>query len=905
MRRQWPERKTYMQKALLIAEKPSLRRAIEEVYRKHESEIPYKIDFKEQSGHLLTLKMPSELDDSLKNWSWDHLPFNPEDYGGFKYKVISEKKTGHFKTPGERYNEIKGALKNGGYDFVINAGDPDQEGELLIQLVLKALKNTLPVKRYWSNDLTEPKILEALKNLRDDDNDPMFKNLLSAAYARQRSDYRVGMNLSEAGSLKMGTRVALGRVKTPIMAIVCRRENEIKNFRPTTVYGVVSEYSEGFTGQYFNPSEKNDGDISEKDKDQKGLVYFDTKQEAEDFIKRLPKEASVVSFESKKQETLPPKLFKLATAQIAAGKLGYNSAQTLSIIQSLYEKKYLSYPRTDCEYLSSGEDFEGMLKAAASVPSLVPFIKTVSKAKIGQVRVTKKWINDAKLKESGHSALVPTDNRPDFSSLTEDEQKIYELVCRQFVAIFLEPLIQNKTTLIADIGGNPFRSSGKTLVSEGYTAIFGTKFTDTEIPEHAKGDDLDITGFLVSEKTTQCPKRFTDADLIAVCEAPAKFLDDKSLKSLGKELKIGTPATRSSIIDGLVKRDKYLKRQKSGKVEHIVPTEEGMSIYENLKDFEICKVDMTGHWELELEDIREGKMTLAQMESGMKDDVARMIDEIKSAKMSAVAGKKAKKIIGTCPVCGGSIISAEKSFYCSNFRDGCKFGAFRKVCGATIEDNEFLSMIGGGVITKTLKKDSYTWEQPLCYKNGKIEFIVEEKTASDFICPVCGKQMSQDSTFVVCSCGFKFRKVIGGHTMTVEEMTELKDKGKTPVIKGLTGKSGKTYDAFFTVKDDKKGLAYNFPEREVEDTSLVCPCCGKNLKRDGLVLKCDCGLKIWTKTCGVSLTDADIMDLINNGRTGLIKGLTSRKSGKKFDTYIVLDKAEKTTKFEFPPRKKK
>ena len=119
------------------------------------------------------------------------------------------------------------------------------------------------------------------------------------------------------------------------------------------------------------------------------------------------------------------------------------------------------------------------------------------------------------------------------------------------------------------------------------------------------------------------------------------------------------------------------------------------------------------------------------------------------------------------------------------------------------------------------------------------------------------------------------------------------------------GKRGKTYDAFFTVKDDKKGLAYNFPERKAEETSLACPCCGKNLKRDGLVLQCDCGLKIWTKTCGVSLTDADIMDLINNGRAGLIKGLTSRKSGKKFDTYIVLDKAEKTTKFEFPPRKKK
>ena len=215
-----------MKKALLIAEKPSLRREIETVYKKHKSEIPYEITFMEQRGHLLTLKNPSELDEELKKWDWDTLPIHPEEYGGWQYKPISEKKTGKFLTSQERFEAIGKELKSGSYDFVINAGDPDQEGELLIRIVLAALKNKLPVKRYWTNALTEEKILDALKNLRDDDHEPELVHLLDAAYARQHSDWRFGMNISRAATLKMGARCACGRVKTPILGIVCKREKE-------------------------------------------------------------------------------------------------------------------------------------------------------------------------------------------------------------------------------------------------------------------------------------------------------------------------------------------------------------------------------------------------------------------------------------------------------------------------------------------------------------------------------------------------------------------------------------------------------------------------------------------------------------------------------------------------------
>ena len=705
-------------KALLIAEKPSLRRTIEAVYNKYKKEMPYEIDFMDQRGHLLTLVLPDEMDPKLKKWQWDTLPIEPESLGGWKYKVIQERKTGNFLTSEERYEAIKKRLSNNKYDFIINAGDPDQEGELLIRIVLARLSEELdmklPIKRFWSNDTTEPKVLEALKELKDDDKDAMLVNLLKAAYARQHSDYRVGMNISRAASLKMNSRVACGRVKTPIMAIVCRRELEILNFVPSTVYGVKVKYSEGFEGQLTEPGILNDNSSSRKkaksdkqadkfenasaakthdgsdsvssasskdsssdDKEEgAGLIWFDKKEEAEELIKTLRGPAKVLKYQSRKTETQPPKLFKLATLQIAAGKLGYNSAKTLEIVQSLYEKGYVSYPRTDCEFISSNEKLYELLKSSMSVPELAEYIKTITNGAIKKVRSSNRWVNDKKLKEAGHSALIPTTYKPDFDKLSHEQQDIYRLICRQFTAIFLPPLVQKKVELITDINGQIFRSTGKTLVDEGYSRIFDSKTNDADIPQHRAGDVLETDSFELAEKTSSCPKRFTDADLIAVCEAPHRFLTDMSHKSLGRALKIGTSATRASIIEELIKRDKYLQRHKEKKTEYIIPTDEGMHIYERLKDRKICQVDMTAEWEEKLETIRSGELDLPQFEESMRKDVSTMIEDIRSLNVKKT---NVYPIVAKCPECGGNILSGPKGFFCSGFRQGCGVGCYKEV----------------------------------------------------------------------------------------------------------------------------------------------------------------------------------------------------------------------------------
>ena len=811
-----------MKKALLIAEKPSLRREIETVYKKHKSEIPYEITFMEQRGHLLTLKNPTELDDTLKKWDWDTLPIHPEEYGGWQYKAISEKKTGKFLTSQERFEAIKKELNSGDYDFVINAGDPDQEGELLIRIVLAALRNKLPIKRYWTNALTEEKILDALKNLRDDDKEPELVHLLDAAYARQHSDWRFGMNISRAATLKMGARCACGRVKTPILSLVCKREIEIANFVPTSCYGVKAVYSEGFEGQLFDEGAEEDSE--EKDDAQKGLIWFDTEEEANDLIKTLSSSANVVKFESKRKESYAPKLFKLATAQIAAGKLGYNSAQTLEIIQSLYEKGYLSYPRTDCEYISSGENLKACLKSASSISEFKPFIDSITGPTIGKVLHTKKWVSDEKLKESGHSAIIPTEKRPDFESLTEDEKKIYKLVCRQFIAIFLPPLVQNETTLISEIGGNTFKSVGKTLIDEGYTKIFKKKFEDMVIPEHSKGDVLSVDNFEAVTKTTTCPKRYTDASLTAACENPVKYTEDESLKGIMKKLKIGTPATRASIIQELIEKDKYLTVAKEKKSQYIVPTPAGMIIYENLKDCGICKVDMTGEWEEQLESIRTGKLALKDFENSMMKDVASMVDEIKALSVTALRGNREK--ICDCPKCGGDIFEGPKGFFCSNYKEkGCGVGGYKsaKIYVNPLNKDEMISLLEGKTITKKMVKDDRTWEQDIVYNfdTDKIDFVKSEKTdkepvqmeESEWYCPNCGEALQESAKIIKCNCGFKLFKSVCGHELTEDEISKFFSDGTTGLITGLVSKKGNTFNAEVVLNSDMTGTELKFEER--------------------------------------------------------------------------------------------
>lgn len=887
-----------MQKALLIAEKPDLMRKIQEVYEDHGPDIPYTIKFTSQRGHLVTLKSPDEIDEDQKKWCWENLPFHPEEHGGWQYKVIEEPKSAKYLTAKERFDIIAKELKSGEYDFVINAGDPDQEGELLVRLVLSFAKNKLPVKRFWTNDLTETHILNALKNLKDDDHDPMLIHLLDAAYARQHSDYRFGMNISRAATLKMNARVACGRVKTPILSIVCRREDEIENFVQKTVYGVKAEYMEKFEGSMFEAATAS-SEEDEKDEDKKnGIVWFEDRADAEAIVRSLPPQGTVKEYEEKKSETYAPKLFKLATLQIEAGKMGYSDGNTLRIIQKLYEKKLLSYPRTDCEYLSSSEDFLGILGVLNGISDFTPFIKgKIVKADIERVRKSKKWINDSALEESGHSAIRPTTEAPNFAELDPDEIEIYKLVCRRFIAMFLPPLIQMNTRLVTDIDGRTFISTGKRLVDPGYTTIFGTKFTDKEIPAHAIGDVLAVEQFVVSEKKTQCPKRYTSPDLIAVCENPAKYLEDPALRTaLGKKLKLGTPATRSPIIEQLIEKDKYLQVVKEGKRQVVVPTEVGRAIIRNLGPCDICKIDMTGEWELKLEDIRNGSMTLPDLEEKMKQYVVDMIEDIKRTPMTPFEGRSATKVIGSCPVCGKDIIESEKGFSCRGYvkdGSGCNIKLWKSKFGAAFSYEEAEKLWKGEEIIKSVTVSLRTWEQKLKYNFSTYDVEFVKGVETDICtCPCCGgKIVADENNFRCTSCDLKGSRSVCGALLSDENLKTLFGGSRVTVT---CKKEEKSWEQALTFQASAKKIEFYSGETSAYD----CPCCGKvKMNVSDKSFRCpNCSFSLWKTSYGHPLTEEEIDTFMKTGRVGPLT-----MNGKKgpYKATLVINKRKKETKLEF------
>ncbi len=815
-------------KALLVAEKPSLERKCQEVYQKHKNEFSFDIDFFALRGHILALKSPDELDEALKRWSFDLLPIFPEEHGGWKYKVPEEKKVGNFTTSAERFAALKEKITTGGYDFIINAGDPDQEGELLVRIPLSAVGCKLPIKRFWTNALAEEDILAALKNLRDDRADPQLINLLAAAYARQHSDWLLGMNASRAVTLKMGGRevIAVGRCKTPMLSIICQRYEAIQNFKPKTVYGVRSVYGEDFEGQMVNQptSEAEKEDDENEDEQKKGVIWFETKAEAEEGVASLGKSATIMDVKKTRKKTFAGKLFKLSDLQVKASKYNLSAEDVMETVQSLYEAGYMSYPRTSCEYISSSANLPALLQSVKCVPGLAEIADGVSATDIERVRKMSKWVNDEKIKEEGHTALVPTASAPDFSNLSPKQQTVYELVAKQFLAIFLPPLLQDKTTIITNISDKTFRSNGTTLVDPGYTKVFGTEFSDVSLPDVKQSEVLSVLSYKINENTSTCPKNMTDSELIAICTSPAKYLTDMQYKSLGERLKLGTEATRTGIINELAEKNKFVKFEKKGKTTAIIPTEKGLSTYHNLKELSVSRVDVTGEWEVWLEDVRCGRLEFKDFEARMRDEIRKVVKEIHDAEMATIAGKASNgkwipKELCACPKCGeGKIMSGEKGFYCSRYKEGCKYGGYRNICDTRLEDEEIIKLIGGETLLVDVKKGKTQWKQKVRFDEKEQKIVFENtELESSYKCPACGQGLILSGLQYKCSCGFTFWTIVGREKkkLTEAQIKSFFINGTTGVVRGIMGKS-KKFDAEIVLKSNKKDTEFRFAESKTK-----------------------------------------------------------------------------------------
>lgn len=897
-----------MKKAILIAEKPDLMRKIKSVYDKHKDDIGIDIYFLSQRGHLITLLKPSEMDPALEEWKWDTLPIFPEEHGGWKYKIIDEKKKSEkYMTAKERYEKIQNALHSIRIDFIINAGDPDAEGELLIRSVLSHMKvKGLPIKRFWTNDLTEHHILNALKNLRDDDTEPMLVHLLESAYLRQHTDFLYGMNISRAASLQMQGNISCGRVKTPLLGIVCKREEEIATFVPETTYGIRAVYAEGFDGNLFNADIENKNDSDEED----AFIRFKSQKEAENKIKELGNDGEIISCETKKQEIYAPKLYKLATLQIAAGKKGYDDKETGDALQKLYEAGFVSYPRTDCEYLSSNESFRDYLSAVSEAGLFKNVIDDVSDRDIERVKGTHVWVNDEKLEESGHSALRPTAKAPDMEMLSRCERDIYTMIARQFVAIFMPPQVVKKTTIITDIDGYLFRSRGKTLIDEGYTKLFDKHTNDVFIPPHKKGDELSVKEYSVTSRTTTCPRRFTSPELIAVCENPQKYLTDNSLKESGKKLKIGTPATRSGIIQELIHKNKYMEIVKEGNRNVLVPTSTGNLIMQNMKEIDICKVDMTALLEEQLDLVRAGKTSSKKAEDIVRSNVADMVQKIKNMKMIKMGGGSKFLSVCACPICGKMVLRGEKRYFCRGWKEGCATSIPVSWYGNEINEDDVKDMLGGKTIYKKVKYRDISWVQDMSVDSkGRYSARLPMENY-DSTCCVCGNPVVVTPISYMCTgvrdktCGMRIEKRMGTN-IPEEEVRRFFRSGKTNIISGLKGSSGKEFSAAIVYDREQKKTKFEFAEKVIE-TGFTCPCCDKGkIEQKGMFYVCTnsiCGFRQYCKPAGTELTKENLRDLFTRGKTKE-KLSFKKKDGTKFKAYLALDKESRQFNFDFSGEK--
>lgn len=651
-------------KALLIAEKPSLMREIQAAYREHKKEVGLDIDFMAQAGHLVGLKMPDEINkEKYGKWSLDNLPIDVP----YVYKVLPGK--------ADLVSKIKTAVKSGEYDFVIHAGDPDGEGELLVRLVLAHVGNKLPVKRFWSNDLTHDAIAEALQDLK---NDSEYDNIYNAALVRQHIDYQFGMNVTVAATLKMGEIYRLGRVKAPIIKMIVDREREIRNFQQT------STWKRSFL--YDNCEFVNED-------------AFKTKEEA---LAAMPKtdKAVVDSVKDELKSVKAPKLFKLSTLQTEAHKvLGMGAAQTLSTLQALYEAKLVSYPRTDCEYIASGVDVGGIKNA---IIGAVGVDRDLIKRSASSVKGDSTYVNDKAIATEGHTAIIPTGLNP--SHLEGRQKDLYNLIARRFLAMFGEfKQVRNISVTTYPDGNKDYgkyvwkdaldvNPGWELIINPGFQARRGSGKT------YEKGETLRPIEFKEKEVVSKPPARYNDGSLIAALDKPEVFKDDD-----GKvDYKIGTPATRATIIEECIKTG-YFDKDKKGV---FTPTIKAERIVDSIGDIDLFQVTNSGRLESMLEQVRHGNAKAQDIEARLMKECISATDDIKGRDTIKMRGSD--KALGQCPCCQGDVVSGKFGAYC---KEKCGM-IVSKAMGKSLTDVQVQALLNGKkILVKGLKsKDGKTYD---------------------------------------------------------------------------------------------------------------------------------------------------------------------------------------------------
>jgi DNA topoisomerase III len=674
-----------MSKTLVIAEKPSvggdLARVLKGPFKKQEGflEGPDHV-VTWAVGHLVQLADPDEYDPKFKTWRMGDLPIVPE-----KFKLVVRDERSR-----KQMSVVTKQLGREDVDEVVNACDAGREGELIFAYLYEKAKAKKSVRRLWLNSMTNAAMKEAFKELRPA---AEFAKLEQAARSRSEADWIVGMNATRAATIRLRSSfdgaVSLGRVQTPTLAIIARREEEIRAFKPEPYWLVdatfVADEQRSYIGRFHAGSKPR----------------IASEAEAVAVVQACEgKQGKITKLEKKKQKERAPMLYDLTTLQREANtRYGFSARRTLSAAQRLYEEhKALTYPRTNSRYLTT--DMIGEIKpiaelvgAQADYRKAAEYVRGLEELPLGRV------VNNAKVTD--HHAIIPTRSEHNIERMGSDDKRIYDMAVRRFLAVFHPEAVFENTKVETTVpagqerdGGYVFRTHGKLLLEPGWRGVYGEEAADAAKPEKEKageedegtaqqlprleqGEDVETRKISSARKETKPPRRYSDASLLGAMETAGKLVDDEELREAMKDSGIGTPATRAAIIERLI-QVAYVERD----ARSLVASEKGLNVIRLLNAHALTSPELTGNWEHRLGKIERGEDSreafMGDIAGFAKETITELDETLKDVKIP-----RAK--LGPCPICGHEIVENRKGYSCWARTDpGCGFVIWKSKAGKTL-----------------------------------------------------------------------------------------------------------------------------------------------------------------------------------------------------------------------------
>jgi len=751
-------------------------------------------------GHLIRLADPPAYNPAFEKWNLNDLPIIPDAF--IKEIQADDGIKKQFET-------IKYWLNNETVESIVCATDAGREGELIFRHIYEMAGCQKPIQRLWISSQTDQAILEGFGALKSGQ---AYQSLYDSALSRSEADWIIGINATRAytGKFSRGQGVmSVGRVQTPVLKLIVDRYKANTEFSAQAYWELEAEF-EHANGNYKGLWQKTDGESRLQKKEEADSLFEAIKEQ---------KQGKIHELNQKQVTEKPPLLYDLTEIQKEANRLYKLSADdTLKIMQALYERhKILTYPRTSSRYLSNDlkPKMENLLKQVGETEAYAPFVTELS---LKPLVFSKRVFDDAKVTD--HHAIIPTEKKPDWTQLSEQERLLYHLVLKRFVAAFMPDCIKDQTELFTTVDNHLFRSFGSIIKVQGWRAIYAKSEAMVEedgdnqvLPAVQQGDAVNCLNYDLKSKKTKAPPLHTEATLLAAMETAGKTIEDEELRQAMKHCGLGTPATRAQILERLIAVG-YVVREKN----KLLPTAKGIHLISCIQHKALLSAELTGDWEKKLNDMvqnaYERSAYMNEIKAFAKEIVGSVVQHSGVLDLENSEPVKAAGALGDCPKCGSSIVETKMAFSCAGWKlTGCDFKIWKTIASKPLTAAQAKTLLKDKK-TKVIKgfksKEGKKFDAALTLaEDGRVVFVFDNEAKSVGVCPKCGGQVLERSKVFGCEnwktapCDFAIFKDIAGHSLSTESAKELLEKGKTGVLTGFKSKAGKPFETALALQDGR------------------------------------------------------------------------------------------------------